>query len=197
MRPLCLLALLALGPLGCRPMRPAPVAAVEPAPPRPPLTDELCPPANASRLASVLSSIDYALGLTAEQQQRQVEQWQRSFSLEERASDRLRLALALTMGAPEVQDHKAAQALLRGAPWADHQGSYALLGNWVLQTIEERETSRAAVARLRRELEAEKALRREAEQVAEEARDLQRRLDEIKALETDLHQRTDLSEEEE
>ena len=92
-------------------------------------------------------------------------------------TDRLRLAMLLTLGDEEVRDTERARELLEGRTWEDT--SYEALARLMLELIEERK------ARARDRLDLSFAL----EQERREKSELQARLAEIRAIETEMDAR--------
>ncbi|MEZ4240926.1 MAG: hypothetical protein R3F59_33165 [Myxococcota bacterium] len=134
-------------------------------------------------LVGVLQSVGMLLVMPPERQVEEIDSLQAGLDSGAPASDRVRLALLLAVGAPEVRDSERVHALLDDRTWDD--AAYEALARFVLQLADER----AGRARDRLDaaeaLEAERKLRKE----------LEARLDAIRTIETDIERR-DLADEE-
>jgi hypothetical protein len=129
--------------------------------------------ANDAPLIGVLDGVGMTLLLPRERQQEEIVALNDALASTDLASDRMQLALLLTLGDPAVRDAERARALLEGRTF-DDAGSETL-ARVVLELVEERD----AHARDRLALEQERRLRREFEH----------RIEAMKAIDTEIDAR--------
>lgn len=130
-----------------------------------------------SPLIGVLSGAGMVVVLPRERQKEEIEALTATLGRTDLVTDRLRLAMLLTLGDEEVRDTERARELLEGRTWEDT--SYEALARLMLELIEERK------ARARDRLDLSFAL----EQERREKSALQARLAEIRAIETEMDAR--------
>jgi len=94
---------------------------------------------------------------------------------------------------PELRDPEIVRDVLKGAPWADHQGPYAVLASWILAVSAERAAGERELEQLRQAIATERTRRRAAEARAADADQLRSQIDQLRALEADLEQRNPAS----
>lgn len=166
---LVLLGTASLGRVACVPKEPTlPPVVVLPAPAAPPET---------SPIAGVLDSVGMLLQKPLEAQHAEVTALTHALDRTGLPSDRLRLALILALASPPVGDDDRARALVEARTW--ERAGYETLARFVLQLLHER------AERAQDQRDASAAL--DAERMARE--DLEKRLEAIKAIETDIGSR--------
>lgn len=124
-------------------------------------------------VAGLLAAAGVVVGMPRERQQEEVARWTEALARTDLPTDRLRLALILALGDPEVQDPQRVRELLADRTWGD--AAYETLARLILEVVETRDDG----ARTRGELEREKLRREELEQQVEA----------LKAIEADIDAR--------
>lgn len=137
-----------------------------------------------SPVSAVLAGMGYVVLLPLDQQRAEIANYREAFERDRLPSDRLRLALILTMADPSLQDPARARELLQEAPFDADQGAYEALARLVLALITERETRVSEASASAEMLSAERARRKELEEKILGFEELERRVEALKALET-------------
>lgn len=137
-----------------------------------------------SPISGVLAGMGYVLLLSTEQQKEEIHKFAEAFERDRLPSDRLRLALLLTMADPSLREPTRARELIQGASFTADQGAYEALGRLVLALIEERDARAAEAATAAELYQTERARRRELEEKILAFEELERRVEALKALET-------------
>lgn len=159
---------------GCpRPPLEPPVPVVVAAPPAP---MRLPVPPDEDVLPSVLRSAGWALALPRERQVEEVERWRAAVDRDGLPSDRLRLALLLTLG--EDRDPEQVQQVLQGQYLAGDLASETL-ARLLLQLADADRRQRTEAARFQRELTESEA----------QLDELRGKLEALGAIEIQMHER--------
>lgn len=130
-----------------------------------------------SPLIGVLGGVGMVILLPLERQQQELAGIDASLARTGLVTDRLRLAMLLTLGDERIRDTERAQQLIEGHTWEDT--SYEAVARLILELIEERK------ARASDRLDLSFALEQERRQRAE----LEDRLAQIRAIETEMDAR--------
>ena len=130
-----------------------------------------------SPLIGVLGGVGMVILLPVERQEQELAGIEASFARTDLVTDRLRLAMLLTLGDERVRDTERAEELLDGRTWEDT--SYEAVARMILELIEERK------ARASDRLDLSFALEQERRERAE----LEDRLAQIRAIETEMDAR--------
>ena len=155
---------------GCaRPVPPP--AAVDASTPTPPVPVVV----QISPLVGLLDGAGQALLLPRERQAEEIARIEAGLADADLPTDRLRLAVLLTLGDPELRDEPRAAALLEGRTWSDT--GYETVARLILAVVDER-SERAAD---REELAAQ------LEQQRRRAEALEGRLEALRDIETEMH----------
>lgn len=130
-----------------------------------------------SPLVGVLDGVGMMLMLPRERQKQEIDRLAEALTRADLPTDRLQLALLLTLGDEGVRDTERARALLRDRTW-DTAG-YETLTRLILQLLQERHDHARSRLDAAIQLEAERRARQE----------LEERLEAIKAIESDIEAR--------
>lgn len=152
------------------------------------------PDAEHSPIASILAGFGYVQGLPVALQREQLAKWEHAFEARRSPADRLRVALVLLLGDPDVRDEARGVELLKTAAWSDEQASYEAFGQVLLLQWERVEGLGAEVKEARAAVDKEVRRRKAAEERVAELQVMEERLERLKALESDLGDREDSQE---
>lgn len=131
-----------LGMLACSP-RPAKVLQ-----PQVMMVPVPTPAAPTDSLSGTLAAAGVALGLPRERQAEEIQRWAETLDRTQLSTDRLRLALLLTLGAPEVRDPERVRTLLHDQSFSSEHGEYELVARMLLEVVETRAETQAKLLEL-------------------------------------------------
>lgn len=134
-------------------------------------------------VAGTLAAAGIALGLPRERQSEEIARWSASFDRTQQPTDRLRLAMLLTMGDPELRDADRVRDLLHNRVWSADHGGYEMLARMLLEVVETRSECQADKVRLTakamRELERCSVIEEQLEALKQVEADIDTRAEEI------------------
>lgn len=139
----------------------------------------------AAALSAVLAGATWIALSPVELQRAELAAAESAFQRTRLPSERIRLALSLTLCDVTLRDPTRARALLTEAPFSPDHGAWEAVARLVMALLDERAEHAADLDEAADRIAAEVARRRELEARLEGMAELERRLEALKALETE------------